>query len=324
MGIRHLNKFIRTYCPEAIRQMPLYELKNKKIVIDTSIYMYRYASNNSLIENMYQLIALFKHNNIIPLFVFDGKPPPEKKELLKMRNEEKKNAEIKYKELQNIANESKNADELKELNEEMDNLRKQFIRLSNEDIENVKKLMDYYGVCYVQAEGEADALCAKLVIKNEAYACLSEDMDMFVYGCPRVLRYISLLNSNVVLYNLKDILYILDLSLDEFKQLCILSGTDYNVKDKISNDIYQAIKLFQQYKKSEKYFAFSNANRSQGLFNWLKAEELINNDSFYLLQNIYKMFDLTTMDYDFIKIINKRYDKKELANFLRSYDFIFL
>ena len=127
-----------------------------------------------------------------------------------------------------------------------------------EDIENVKKLMDLYGVCYTQAEGEADALCAKLVMKNEAYACLSEDMDMFVYGCPRVLRYISLLNSNVVLYNLKDILYILDLSLDEFKQLCILSGTDYNVKDKISNDIYQSIKLFQKYKKSEKYFAFSS------------------------------------------------------------------
>ena len=37
-------------------------------------------------------------------------------------------------------------------------------------------------------QGEADELCAKLVIKRYAYACLSEDMDLFVYGCNKIMR----------------------------------------------------------------------------------------------------------------------------------------
>ena len=57
------------------------------------------------------------------------------------------------------------------------------------------------GISYYQAKGEADKLCAKLVNKNKVFACLSEDMDLFVYGCPKVLRYISLLNKNVIMYD---------------------------------------------------------------------------------------------------------------------------
>ena len=56
---------------------------------------------------------------------------------------------------------------------------------------------------------EADELCAKLVVKK-AFACLSEDMDMFVYGCPKVLRYLSLLNETVVVYTQKDMLDVED------------------------------------------------------------------------------------------------------------------
>ena len=57
---------------------------------------------------------------------------------------------------------------------------------------------------------------------------MSEDMDMFVYGCPKVLRYLSLLKSTVVIYDLKGILRTLKLTHNNFKQICVLSGTDYN------------------------------------------------------------------------------------------------
>ena len=39
---------------------------------------------------------------------------------------------------------------------------------------------------YYTAINEADELCASMVINGFAWACLSEDMDMFVYGCTRV------------------------------------------------------------------------------------------------------------------------------------------
>ena len=38
---------------------------------------------NALLENFYLMISIFREYNIIPLFVFDGKPPKEKNDLLK-------------------------------------------------------------------------------------------------------------------------------------------------------------------------------------------------------------------------------------------------
>ena len=70
-----------------------------------------------------------------------------------------------------------------------------FTSINKGEIEEVKKLIKLFGLSYVTADGEADEICAKMVISNQAYACLSEDTDLFVYGCPRVLRYISLRKS---------------------------------------------------------------------------------------------------------------------------------
>ena len=56
----------------------------------------------------------------------------------------------------------------------------------------------------------------ELVFKKKVDACLSDDTDMFVYGCPKVLRNINLSNHTVVLYNRNIILKELDLSLNDF------------------------------------------------------------------------------------------------------------
>ena len=109
---------------------------------------------------------------------------------------EKKEAETKYKILQDKLEYGEDSDiDMAEIKYNMDVLKKQFIRIRHSDIENVKTLIKAYGVSYIEAVGEADKLCAKMVCKNKAYACLSEDMDLFVYGCSRVLRYFSLLKS---------------------------------------------------------------------------------------------------------------------------------
>ena len=278
MGIPLLNKLIRDKCrksPDAIRQIHFSDLKGKIIAVDTSIYMYKFTGDNALIDNMYQLIMFFKQNEIIPLFIFDGTAPPEKHELLQIRKNQKNNAEIKYKELQHKlitikqkttnehTNEHTNEDTNEHINEtkkeitnEMDILKKKFIRLKNSDIEEVKKLMNLCGVLYYDAEGEADQLCAKLVISKSAYACLSDDMDMFVYGCPLILRYMSLLNLTFILYDLSEILKYLNVSLHDFKQICIYSGTDYsNISNKNKNNKIDLYKTFNYY---EKYISTQN------------------------------------------------------------------
>ena len=87
-------------------------------------------------------------------------------------------------------------------------LKRDSIKLKQNDVDNVKSLIMAFGYNFIIADGEADKLCAALVRKNKVYGVLTEDMDLFAYGCPVVFRYISLTNHTIMQYNLKDILKI--------------------------------------------------------------------------------------------------------------------
>ena len=93
MGIKHLNRFLRDEAKESIKFISLSELSGKKVAVDISIYMYKYASEGTLLENMYLMLSTLRYYEIVPVFIFDGKPPPEKKNLLLKRKENKQEAE---------------------------------------------------------------------------------------------------------------------------------------------------------------------------------------------------------------------------------------
>ena len=231
MGIRYLNNYLREKCPNSINVMHMSNLSGKKIAVDISIYLYKYEADDVLLENMYQMVSIFRYYNITPIFIFDGKPPPEKRALLNKRKEDKKVAQQEYDTLKNSLENNTACDdsEKQDIINTMDQLKKQFVNINRDKIELIKSLIRAYGLTYYDAPGEADELCALLVLKKIVWACLSEDMDMFVYGCSRVLRYFSLINHTIVLYNMKAILEDLSMSQTEFKEACVLSGTDYNV-----------------------------------------------------------------------------------------------
>jgi 5'-3' exonuclease len=321
MGIKHLNKFLRTECGESIKAITIAELSGKKIAVDISIYMYKYESNEALIENMYLMLATFRKYKIIPIFVFDGKPPTEKKALLQKRKEDKKEAEKEYNVLkEKLENNDISDDDKNEIITNMDLLKKQFIYITREKINIVKSLIRSYGATYYDAPGEADELCALLVLKNKAWACLSEDMDMFVYGCTRVIRYLSLFNSTVVLYDTKGILESLNITQKELREICVLSGTDYNIqncdKSKTKPNLYETMKLFEKYRKE---------NINLDFYEWLKINSTYITD-YELLKNIYDIFDLKNTNlttFEKIKIINGPIDIENIKNILKIDGFIF-
>ena len=70
MGIKYLNKFLKEEAKDSIKFMSISEISGKKIVVDISIYIYKYASEDSLIENIYLMLSVFRHYNIIPIFIF--------------------------------------------------------------------------------------------------------------------------------------------------------------------------------------------------------------------------------------------------------------
>ena len=323
MGIKHLNKFLKENANDSIKFVNMPELSGKKIAVDISIYMYRYASDDNLIENMYLMLSIFRYYNIIPIFIFDGKPPVEKKELLIKRKEDKKEAEEEYKKLQRVLSTNRNMDESEkqEIISNMDMLKRKFVNISKNDIENVKKLIRSYGATYYDAPGEADELCALLTIKEKVWACLSEDMDMFVYGCPRVIRYLSLLNHTAVLYEMKGILNELGITQKELREICIISGTDYNnLNDNCKNSptLYTTLKHFKKFHKEK---------NSTSFYDWL-IENTDYVQNYNMLIKIYDMFDLSKNHYNVqifkdVKIINGPIMKNDLNDILKDDGFIF-
>ena len=255
MGIKFLNKFLQENCDQSIWHIHLSELNGKKIAVDISVYLYKYEADETLIENIYLMLSIFRHYNIVPIFIFDGKPPPEKKELLQKRRENKVEAKNEYYKLKELLD-TVDTSEKQDIISNMDQLKKQFVFINREKTEKVKELIRAYGATYYDALGEADELCAMLVIKKKVWACLSEDMDLFVYGCNRVLRYISLTNHTIVLYYMKGILNQLDMTQKEFREICVLSGTDYNINansslknNNFTVNLHNTVKLFRKYKE---------------------------------------------------------------------------
>jgi 5'-3' exonuclease len=324
MGIKNLNRFLLDNCnKKSITKIHLSKLTGKKLVIDVSIYLYKFLSENALMENMYLFISILKKYNISPIFIFDGKPPPEKKQLLIKRLIDKMEAEKKYLNIKEYLLSETNEEKKEEKIVEMELLKKQFIRVKDDDVCKVKQLFEAYGVSYFVAPSEADQLCAYLNKTEQVWGCVSDDMDMFLYGCNYVIRHISLLNHTAVLYDRNKILSDLNMSSQIFNEIMILSGTDYNINNETS--LNETIKWYYEYMKySEK--ELKNNKQPYSFYVWLiKNTKYIKN--YELLLRTYQLFQLEKNDcLDNYKtknnVININFEK--LYNVMEKEGFLFV
>tara|TARA_Y100000591_G_scaffold211252_1_gene183164 strand:- start:265 stop:1191 length:927 start_codon:yes stop_codon:yes gene_type:complete len=307
MGVKLLSKLLKQECSDITETIHLSQLYGKKLCIDASIYLYRFKCNDALLENLYLMCAIFRLYNIDVIFIFDGKPGDEKKAEIKERREQRYNKWLEY-------------DELKEktyLTEKekikLYKLKRTLTKIRWEDIEKTKELLNAYGIKYIQAVGEADKLCATLVIKKKVYAVLSEDMDLFAYGSLNVIRYFSLINHTCILFNLKKILNKLNMSHEEFKILCSISGNDYLKNEK---NIFHFYTLFQKFKK-KKY--------NGSWISWLIENKKLNEVTENEINNTIDLFTIKNNElsnYNYFIIKNTRYDKEKILNLLETERFI--
>jgi len=322
MGIKLLNTYFKNEVKDSIKLTPLSELSGKKIAIDTSIYLYKYATEDALIENIYLMLSIFRYYDIVPIFVFDGEGrPDEKKEIIAKRKQDKKEAKsefLKLKKKLDSDSEQLDNNEKQELLNAMDLLKKRFVSISKEQKQTVKELIQAYGVTYYEAPEEADGFCALLTITGKVWGCLSDDTDMFAYGCPRVLRYLSLINHTVVVYDLKGILAELKLTQDELREICVISGTDYNIDVSDNKNIFVMMKHFKKYKKSKSQDTF---------YDWLANDKEFSLDK-EVLKKINELFilkdDKKTMKIiKHIKIMNGPINQSNVRKILKNDGFIF-
>lgn len=316
MGIRHLNKYLKHNCSQSINCVSLSSLANKKIAVDVSIYMYKYLADNVLIENFYLMMGIFKQNSITPVFIFDGKPPVEKNDMLKERRKTRMRLEKEYNVLKEQLNGLNDDDNKNELMKELLVLKKKIVYITKQNISDIKTLITAYGFSYYDAEEEADEICVKLVLTNQVWGCMSEDMDMFMYGCPFVIRYLNLIQGTVVVYNTYSILNDINIDIDNFRLICALSGTDYNINNELT--LFDALNLFEKYNKENR-----DLITKISFYDWLKSyyhPNIIDDN----INNIIEMFSLQKKCYiENINICDGPIIRKDMREILEKDGFVF-
>ncbi|MCB9358523.1 flap endonuclease-1 [Candidatus Woesearchaeota archaeon] len=187
------------------------------------------------------------------VFVFDGKPPELKAQEIERRKEGKKEAETKYK----IAMERKDFSEMRKY-------ASRNVKVTKDIIEETKELVDAFGIPIIEAPSEAEAQASHMVKKGDAYAVATQDADTLMFGCPRVLKNLSLVGKHKKnnkldyqtykpeLIELSEVLNELGVDHEQFVLLSILIGTDFNPGGIKGIGPKNALKLVKEYRNKER------------------------------------------------------------------------
>src|SRR4051794_40488341 len=189
MGIPALLKHVSPAC----QSMFVHSFAGKVLGVDISCLIYKGLYNNDYIQYIRCYIDLFARLHIKAILVFDGKPPDEKKEALAKR---------------------------------MDNVVKYGQqKVSEEMTDRVKEVFsDYPHVTIIQAPGEADAQLAYFETNGLVDAVVTDDSDLIVYGCQRII--FKLMPFGKCIYYDRAKLK-LEFDFEVFRWICIMAGCDY-------------------------------------------------------------------------------------------------
>ena len=308
MGIKSLTQLIKKNSPNSIQHVGLYTMRDKRIAIDTSIFLYKslinirykgdYLRNKdnkivSHIQGLYYKTNQYLSFGITPIYIFDGKPPIEKSECIQERNKKAKENKEKMNQTNDIV--------------EKQNLEKGTIRITKEYIDDLKHLFNLMGVSYIHADGEAEAYASELCRIGYVDAVVTEDMDTLAYGCPVLIRNCidkSIKRPEVItMFNFSKIIEDFKMTHDEFIDMCILCGCDYCPTIPKVGSI-RSLKNIQEYKTIENFLEKNNISVS---------EEFMK--KYILSRELFKIFK-DKIDIDNLPIHSSKYDSEKLYQYL--------
>ena len=260
MGILNFNTLVKDLCPDAISIAKLSNWKGGRVAIDLNNLLYIHMSvawrqvvNDSNIpyedpdmvqytkiylENIRRMIMRFLRNKITPVIVCDGPPPPEKDAIARKKRQAKKTEDKDlYDELHEVLLAQ---DPLTVEISDISRLKTYLLRrtpVTTTDIETIKAVLSGIGIPVLQSTAEAETLCSLMCRTGLVDLVYSTDTDNLVYGCPIMMTgfegtaFDPETNERVdqvKIYNFNKIIERLDVTYEQFVDICIMSGCDYN------------------------------------------------------------------------------------------------
>lgn len=263
MGIKNLKKFLRS-C-DLVKKIHISQFRSKKIAVDTSVVIHQLwyitvndsiksidlrnyePSENYLLDrfisNFLRFIHNFTKNFIFPVFVLDGVPPVEKNNVVMSRKEVRRQQREKFLK----AKEQTNNEDLKRIY--LQSKPPPWYIVHN----SIKFVLEAFGIPFIEALNEAEQVCSLLAIEKKVDAVYSEDTDNLVFGCPVLIS--KLYGGYMEIILLNEVLNYFEISFEQFKNFCILSGCDYN-KNIPKVGIKTSMKYIKNYPKTEELLEF--------------------------------------------------------------------
>ncbi|KAH9733772.1 Flap endonuclease 1 [Citrus sinensis] len=314
MGIKGLTKLLADNAPKSMKEQKFESYFGRKIAIDASMSIYQFlivvgrtgtemltneaGEVTSHLQGMFTRTIRLLEAGMKPIYVFDGQPPDLKKQELAKRYSKRADATDDLAEAVEAGNK-----------EDIEKFSKRTVKVTKQHNDDCKRLLKLMGVPVVEAPSEAEAQCAALCKSGQVYAVASEDMDSLTFGAPRFLRHLMDPSSRkipVMEFEVAKILEELNLTMDQFIDLCILSGCDYC--DSIRGIGGQtALKLIRQHGSIETILENINRERYQIPEDWPYQEA----------RRLFKEPEVVT-DEEQLQIKWSAPDEEGLINFLVS------
>lgn len=262
MGITNLNKFLRNNCPDIFEEIHISEYSFKKVAIDISLYLCKFKSayGDRWLSAFISLIACLRKNEVHCVFIYDSGCVPEKEAERNERAAQRAKLETKVNNLETslekfhltseidpilielyekrtstmpepkrLIKSKKTTDiDMKFVEIMINKMRGQVLQISANDFLLTKELFKILKVPYFDAPLEAETTCSDLCKQGIVEAVLSEDTDVLAYAAPIFLSKINISTGVCVRIKYPDLLSALELKCNEFLDLCIMCGTDYN------------------------------------------------------------------------------------------------
>lgn len=253
---------------EALEKVDMQYFKNKSLAIDAYNALYQFLSiirqpdGTSLKDSrgrvtshlsglFYRTVNLLEIG-IKPVYVFDGTPPEIKELEIIRRKKVKEEAVIKYEEALRRGD-----------LEAARTYAQQTAKLSEEMVEDSKKLLDALGIPWVQAPSEGEAQAAYMARKGDVWAAVSQDYDSLLFGAPKLVRNLTISGRRKLpkrkeyIEVIPEIIYLdkvlerLDLTREQLVDIAILIGTDYNPDGVKGIGPKTALKIIKKHKNLE-------------------------------------------------------------------------
>jgi flap endonuclease-1 len=253
---------------EAVEKSSLQKLSGKSVALDAYNILYQFIATirgpdgrplmdrrgriTSHLSGLFFRTVNFLEEGLLPIYVFDGRPPELKRKTIERRRELRMEALEEYEK----ALAAKDFEAARRYAQRAASLEAYMVESSAD-------LLKAMGVPYVMAPAEGEAQAAYMASKGSVYASGSQDMDSLLFGSPHLVRNLSIVGRRKLprrneyvevepeIIHLQKLLESLEITREQLVDIGLLVGTDYSPQVKGVGP-KTALKIVKEYGSLEK------------------------------------------------------------------------